>query len=68
MYASVNGLADAARRTLAECALVGWLSGGHSDAPVPVMAIGAGSELFSGFMENTDVPKRIAKAAGWRMK
>ena len=68
MYASVGTLADAARRTLAECALVGWQSGGHSDAAVPVLAIGAGSELFSGFMENTDVPRRIAKAAGWKIK
>lgn len=68
MYAKVNNLADAARRTLAECALVGWQSGGHSNAAVPVMAIGAGSELFNGWMENTDVPQRIAKAAGWKMK
>lgn len=68
MYAKVNHLADAARRTLAECAMAGWQSGGHSNAAVPVMAIGAGSELFTGFMENTDVPKRIAKAAGWKKK
>lgn len=68
MYASVNTLADVARQILAECALVGWQSGGHSNAAVPVWAIGAGSELFTGYMENTEVPKRIAKAAGWKVK
>ena len=32
---------------------------------VPVFAIGAGSKAFYGKMDNTDIPKRIAKAAGY---
>ncbi len=67
MYASLGGIADAARRTLAECALVGWQSGGHSNGYVPVFAIGADAELFGGKMDNTEIPVRIAKAAGWKV-
>ncbi len=65
LYGKDNALADAARRTLAEAALIGWQSGGHSNGYVPVYAIGAGADLFRGKLDNTDIPLRIAKAAGW---
>ena len=68
LYASADALADTARAILAECALVGWKSGGHSNGYVPLFAIGAGSELFNGRIDNTEIPRRIAKAAGWEMK
>ena len=68
LYASADALADTARTILAECALVGWKSGGHSNGYVPLFAIGAGSELFNGRIDNTEIPRRIAKAAGWEMK
>jgi alkaline phosphatase len=42
----------------------GWVSHNHTGIPVPVYAIGAGSELFGGKMDNTDIPKRICKAMG----
>ena len=35
-------------------------------ATVPVFAIGAGSDLFIGKMDNTEIPKRIAKAGGYK--
>lgn len=66
MYANLGGIADAARRTLAEIALVGWQSGGHSNGYVPVFAIGVGAERFSGQIDNTQIPLRIAEAAGWQ--
>ena len=65
MYTTLGGIADAARRTLAEIAMVGWQSGGHSNGYVPVFAIGAGAERFSGQIDNTQIPLRIAEAAGW---
>lgn len=68
LYASADALADNARTILAECALVGWQSGGHSNGYVPLFAIGAGSELFNGRIDNTEIPRRIAKAAGWEME
>ncbi|MDR3189103.1 MAG: alkaline phosphatase [Prevotellaceae bacterium] len=35
----------------------------HTGTMVPVYAIGEGSALFSGKIDNTDIPKKIAKAA-----
>jgi alkaline phosphatase len=35
----------------------------HTGTMVPVYAIGEGSQLFSGKIDNTDIPKKIAKAA-----
>lgn len=65
LYAKVNALADAAREIMAECALIGWQSGGHSNGFVPVFAIGVGAEAFRGKMDNTQIPQTIAKAAQW---
>lgn len=45
---------------------LGWTTGSHSAEYVPVFAVGAGSKLFMGKMDNTDIPKRIAKAAGYK--
>ena len=43
---------------------IGWTTGDHSGANVPVFAIGAGSTLFSGRMDNTEIPKKICEAMG----
>jgi alkaline phosphatase len=34
---------------------IGWASGSHTSDFVPLLAVGPGSELFRGFVENTDV-------------
>lgn len=49
---------------LTEAARIGWTTSSHTASNVPVYAIGAGSELFSGRMDNTDIPKKICKAMG----
>ncbi|MDR2282055.1 MAG: alkaline phosphatase [Sphingobacterium sp.] len=36
----------------------------HTGIPVPLMAYGPGAELFQGFMDNTDIAKRIYQALG----
>lgn len=41
----------------------GYSTFGHTGTMVPVYAIGEGSELFCGKIDNTDIPKKIAKAA-----
>ena len=64
-YAQNEPLATAAKEILNDIALVGWVSGGHSDGYVPVFAIGVGAELFQGRMDNTQIPQRIAKAANY---
>ncbi|MBQ1972821.1 MAG: alkaline phosphatase [Paraprevotella sp.] len=65
MYQKDDELATTAKQILNEIALIGWQSGGHSNGYVPVFAIGAGAETFSGRIDNTDIPKKIAQAAGF---
>ncbi|MFO7791323.1 MAG: alkaline phosphatase [Bacteroidota bacterium] len=43
----------------------GFTTWKHTAAPVPVYAIGKGSETFSGQMDNTGIPKKIMQAAGY---
>ncbi len=43
---------------------IGWTTRDHTGGNVPVFAIGVGSRLFSGRMDDTDIPKRICEAAG----
>ncbi len=66
MYSRTEPLASAAIAVMNEVALLGWSTGGHSAGYVPVYAVGAGQELFTGKMDNTDIPKKIAKAAGYK--
>ena len=66
LYAKTEPLAIAAKRVMNEVAMLGWTTGSHSAGYVPVFAIGAGSKLFVGKMDNTEIPQRIAKAAGYK--
>ena len=65
LYAKTEPMAARAKEVLNDIAMVSWASGNHSAGFVPVYAIGAGSQLFNGKMDNTEIPKRIAKAAGY---
>ena len=66
LYSRTEPVAVAARKVMNQIAKAGWTTGDHSAEYVPVFAIGAGAQLFSGKMDNTDIPKRIAKAAGYK--
>lgn len=66
LYESENIIAATARKIMAQKAMIGWTSGGHSNGYVPVFAIGAGAEAFTGRIDNTDIPKKIAKVAGYK--
>lgn len=63
MYSKSEPLAARAKEVMNQMAMISWASGGHSAGYVPVFAIGAGSDLFIGKMDNIEIPKRIAKAA-----
>lgn len=63
MYTKSEPMAACAKEVMNDIAMVGWVSGGHSAGYVPVFAVGAGAQLFSGKLDNTEIPKRIAKAA-----
>jgi len=39
-------------------------TGGHTGTPVIVAAFGPGCEIFDGFYDQTDIPKKIAKLLG----
>ena len=64
-YQQNEPLAAEAKRILNRIANLGWTSGDHSAGYVPVFAIGANSELFQGRMDNTEIPEKIAEAAGY---
>ena len=66
LYESENIIASTARQLMALKAMVGWQSGGHSNGYVPVFAIGAGAEEFTGRIDNTEIPKKIAEIAGYK--
>ena len=43
---------------------IGWTTGDHSGAVVPVFAEGVGQELFAPAQNNIDIPEKIMKAVG----
>ncbi|HRX68221.1 MAG TPA: alkaline phosphatase [Tenuifilaceae bacterium] len=63
-YGDYDPLTMAAIKVLNQKAGIGWTSYSHTGSQVPVYAIGVGEELFVGQMDNTDIPKRIAKVMG----
>lgn len=66
LYAKTEPLAVAAKKVMSQVAKLGWTTTSHTAGYVPVFAVGAGAHLFDGKMENIDIPKRIAKAAGYK--
>ena len=40
---------------------LGWTTYSHTGINVPVYAIGPGSEMFKGMIDNTDIPKNLEK-------
>lgn len=43
-----------------------WTTKNHSGVPVPLYAYGPGADKFSGSLDNTDIPRIIAKLLGIR--
>lgn len=64
LYSQDEPLSGEAKRILNSIASVGWTSGGHSAGYVPVFAIGANAQLFQERIDNTEIPIKIAEAAG----
>ena len=67
LYANDNKIAALAVQALNHASSLGWASGNHSAAYIPIFSIGAGAQEFSHKMENIDIPKKIAKVAGLSM-
>lgn len=43
---------------------IGWTTGAHTGAVVPVYAVGVGAGFFIPMQDNTEIPKKIARIAG----
>ena len=66
LYQNDDELAVTVRNIMSECAQVGWHVTSHSNGYVPCFAIGVGADQIHGRIDNTEIPKIVAKAAGWK--
>ena len=51
----------ALRAVMSKKAGIGWTTTGHTAVPVLTTSVGAGSEKFAGYIENTDIARNIRK-------
>ena len=65
LWDEIDELTYACAKCVDEHTMLGWQSGGHSNGYVGVYAIGVGAEQFTGRFDNTQIPLRMMKAAGW---
>jgi alkaline phosphatase len=63
-YAKDEPLAVAAIDIVNKKSQLGWSTKSHSGSLVPIFAIGKGAENFTGYMLNTDIPKKIEMIVG----
>jgi alkaline phosphatase len=59
-YGGMDPLTVTLTRILNNEAGLQWTTTSHTAVPVPVMAEGEGSALFTGFYDNTDIAKKLA--------
>lgn len=67
MYSDESALCTVAGQIISEQAGISWASYGHSNGYVGAYAIGAGAEAFHGRFDNTEIPRIIARLAGWNL-
>jgi alkaline phosphatase len=63
-YGDYDAFIASAIKLLAEKAGISWGTGSHTAVNVPVYAIGAGAEKFSGEIDNTEIPRIIGALMG----
>jgi alkaline phosphatase len=64
IYGNDEPFMDMAVGILDKKASIGWTSNAHTCVNVPVYTIGTGAERFSGYIDNTDIPKFIQGLMG----
>ena len=62
----IGDFCDVCKQILSEAALISWASGGHSNGYVPVYAIGPGTEVFQGRIDNIEIAPAMARIAGYQ--
>ena len=63
---NINELCETCKRILSEVTGISWASGGHSNGYVPVYAIGPGTEVFQGRIDNIEIAPNMARIAGYQ--
>jgi alkaline phosphatase len=61
LYGSYEPIIVTITHILNENASIGWTSYSHTGVPVPVFAQGREAARFSGFYDNTDIAKKLAR-------
>lgn len=64
LYASFNAFAVEVFKMVNDAAGTIFTTVGHSGNPVPVFAVGVGSDIFRNVNNNIDIPAKICKIAG----
>lgn len=63
MYNTYNDFVVMVYRVMDDACGIGWTANSHAGNFVPVYAVGAGSEIFNGLNDNTEIPMKILKLA-----
>lgn len=63
-----DNAALAINTVISDRANIGWTSTNHTGADIPVYAYGPQADKFSGFLDNTDLPKKMAEAMKLKLK
>jgi alkaline phosphatase len=66
LYKDINTLAAKALSILNQKSRLGWTSKGHTASAVPIFAIGAGAEKFTGWHDNSEIAPLIYQATQTR--
>ena len=64
----IGDLCETTKHILSEVAHISWASGGHSNGYVPIYAIGPGTEIFQGRIDNIEIAPGMAKIAGYKVE
>lgn len=67
LYNVFNGFVEKIYKILDSKSGFGWTTNSHTGNPVPVYAVGEGSELFRNLNNNIEIPCKMAKAAGFEL-
>lgn len=61
LYGTYEPIIVTITHVLNENASIGWTTYSHTGVPVPVFAEGQSADSFSGFYDNTDIAKKLAR-------
>lgn len=65
LYGDYPPITETIIQMVSEKSGVGWTTYSHTGIEIPIYSIGPGSDLFSGTIDNTDIPKMIEKQLGF---